>query len=562
MGSKLSYEHPLPDIDYFGNPDLFAIGALVANLGHNVTTLKRLITLKIQSGRLELNQNTWLELQRLVLEHSTEFKDEAEQDARGPEIIWGYGQEFPSDAVVGDLFAKTALARMLQYNPHDNTYTLDLKVGDAADPELSPPGSHGQPGWMRTLLQALSQDMYAGVKVTFAVVEGSERGLVPVQAQFTQNYVMTNRAEREAAPKAGRQPPAKVFAKVDDESPAFGPEAKEDWEHAMMAAVTTAMFLFENLHACLHIMCATGGAALWSATPYFNDARGLAIPLKKNVFFTQDQVYDELWHPTHGVLVGELGDDKSEHLGYASRSTDVYQACNDLIIEMAVLAGRVVTDGPEAATAAIMQDLVLPNGVPEADAAMFAPGTLGEVAALATFGHAVEQASQAEGNTSMLRKLKEQYRRMGNGAGQDKDVLAPMATVGATVAGVGIAGGVLHSQTMLTRVFFTPLVNVHGTKDKRTGFLTKADIDVLSLVFGTVANFNEDHTFGEFPDIGKSNRYRPAVDQFRTTIDALRGNLLAAHNAAKPASGVAPIYYHPSEEAIRLGYHNTSTTYV
>lgn len=172
---------------------------------------------------------TWLAIQNSILSLTTEglVKEASKSiikslsDPAGPqqkevpggrEAIWGYGSAFPSDQVVGDLFAKTTLARLLTYNAQTRTYTLDMTVG--ADPEAQK--GTDQPLWVRQLLQALNKDTYAGSLTTFKMVsDGGERHLMPVESQITEN----------------------------GNSKKFAPANSANWQHAMTAAVTNAMFM-------------------------------------------------------------------------------------------------------------------------------------------------------------------------------------------------------------------------------------------------------------------------------------------------------------------------------
>lgn len=219
--------------------------------------------------------------------------------------------------------------------------------------------------------------------------------------------------------------------------------------------------------------CATG---LLSSVPFWNDAHDLIDPLVANVYFTQAEVFALLWGG-NGLMVGQPSE-----IGYAADPPATYVACSNTMAEIARVSGLVAGKGAKTnqeAVDEIMKAFVLPGGdpIPASDEAVFAPGTRAEIEALVEFASNVDETFKANPSyEGTVRRLEESY--AAQSPGSEGGRLTGLGSLGATVAGVGLAGGVFHSQTMLTKVFFTPLVSVPTTVGPRRAALTEEDLKV------------------------------------------------------------------------------------
>ena len=520
------------------------------NFKENINTIIGALSLHRLVGQ-PWAPSTFVTAQNSVIEHSLKLPQE-EAARLGKEIIWGYGADFPTDRLVGELYSTTLFARLLEYDTGPQEYVLDT-TGNAAS----------QPDWARSLLKLLDPTKYMHLRLSFrACVVGSRLSLLPSSAEIIEDGTVT---ETIAAAAGSR------------------------WQQVLTAAVTASYFCFQNLHAAMHWMTATTASAMMMSLPVAfgwrcvgrctNSLASGLVPLVQalsaNVFFKVAEVRVLLWSGDNGVLSGT--GEAATSVFCVTSSSGVQATAATIVAELAAATA--------GGTEAYMSGFVLPAGAPKEHASLFVPGVQEEIAASFAFGAAVDKAAASSNEREAIEmQLASAYQRLADGGVYD----ALATSFGATLACACVAGGAFHSQSLLTKIGYTPLVSSRGTRVLPTEF-DAAQTFAMGIVYGTTNEFDErlqartartlalsmprvpfpsppaSHRSRQFADIAHVNSrsiFAEAAKAFSVEANAIRTKMLADYVEEPSTTGVQPTYYYPKVDAVKLNFINTMTTYI
>lgn len=496
-----------------------AFGLLGYNFSETVELVKfigKLGTLKNQP----LDGNTYLAIQNSVIAFSTPYEKKyddilddwknASEIPKGPRVIYGYGPTFPSDEIVGQLYVTTMLSWLLNYDEASGQYVLNHTTDNNENEICS------------SLCGALSDKKYHKTKMYFDPEEtdadfntasGKQLKLKPVKIEVWENGKVTQTVN------AG-----------DD-----------GWQELVTATVTISFYVFEVVHASMHLMTAACVTAFLLTVPSFaDDVFPLINKLAINVFLKQEEALVLLVETDGVFLTGKPFDAKGKIV-----RENCYVVLNTL-----VKASQLDQNPLEA----FMSKFVLPIGCPDGHKDYFAPGMQSELAAAVDYSNQLNSIFQGhEKQPDFTKDLKRNLKKIGLNGFMD-----PLDNLGNLILCANATGGVFHSQTMLTKIGLTPLVSPFNTKKKQA----KADAAYLKYItdlVGTINEFDYDEEFGDF-EMESSNPFYPAAKELDTAAKNIRKKMVEDYSGSK--NPVQPFCYFDTDTAKELGYGNTSTTYV
>ena len=467
-----------------------------------------------------LDGNTYLALQNAVIAFSTPYEkkyDEVLKDwknaqpiAKGPRVIYGYGADFPSDEAVGQLYVTTMLSWLLNYDEASGQYVLNQTTHENENEICS------------SLCGALNDKKYYKTKMYFDAEE--------VDADFNT-----------ASGKQLKLTPVKIEAWENGEVTQTVKAGEDGWQMMVTASVTLSFYVFEVVHASMHLMTGACVTAFLLTVPSFaDDVFPLINKLAINVFLKQEEAL-VLLVETNGVfLTGKPFDAKGKIV-----RENCYQVLNAL-----VQASQLDQNPMDA----FMSNFVLPKGCPDGHKEHFAPGMRSELAAAIDYSNQVNSIFEShEKKGDFTKDLKRNLKKIGLNGFMD-----PLDNLGNLLLCANATGGVFHSQTMLTKIGLTPLVSPFSTKKKQT----KADSGYLKYItdlVGTINEFDYDEQFGDF-EIESNNPFYPAAQELEKAAKNIRKKMAEDYNGSK--NPIQPFCYFDEAVAKELGYGNTSTTYV
>lgn len=496
-----------------------AFGLLGYNFSETVELVKFISSLGVLKNQ-PLDGNTYLALQNSVIAFSTPHEKSyddilknwknAEPIEKGPRVIYGYGAEFPSDEIVGQLYVTTMLSWLLNYDQASGQYVLNHTTDNNENEICS------------SLCGALNDKKYHKTKMYFEAEEtdadfntasGKQLKLKPVKVEVWENGKVTQTVN------AG-----------DD-----------GWQALVTATVTVSFYVFEVFHASMHLMTAACVTAFMLTVPSFaDDVFGLINKLAINVFLKQEEALVLLVETDGVFLTGNPFDAKGKIV-----RDNVYEVLNSL-----VKASQLDKNPMEA----FMNNFVLPMGCPDGHKEYFAPGMQNELAAAIDYSNRLNSIFEGhEKQPEFAKDLKRNLKKIGLNGFMD-----PLDNLGNLILCANATGGVFHSQTMLTKVGLTPLVSPFNTKKKQA----KADAKYLKYVtdlVGTINEFDYDEEFGDF-ELESSNPFYPAAQELEKAAKDIRKKMAEDYSGSK--NPVQPFCYFDESVAKELGYGNTSTTYV